>query len=224
MVDRPRLTGVSNYGLFDRLWVGILDLAGVWWLIRRRRRVAAWCDGDRAMMLIALSHDLGDYLYDVFVARFDFWLAFGIVAQVLFTARFIVQWIASERAGRSVMPLAFWIFSMAGGLLTLVYGLVRREPVIIMGQALAVFIYVRNLMLIFARSARESGVSRRSPLAPLDRAGDSDLASLAQQPREAGIEIGLEVVDVLEADLEAQRRAARVPCASRCGRRRSRTG
>ena len=57
-------------------------------------------------MLLAYYHGLADYLYDVFVARFDFWLAFGIVAQLLFTARFIVQWIASERAGRSVMPMA----------------------------------------------------------------------------------------------------------------------
>lgn len=105
-------------------------------------------------MLIQLSRDLGDYLYDVFVARFDLWLVFGIVAQVLFAMRFVVQWIASERAGRSVMPVAFWFFSMAGGLLTLVYGIVRREPVIILGQVLSVFIYVRNLRLIL-RERRE---------------------------------------------------------------------
>jgi lipid-A-disaccharide synthase-like uncharacterized protein len=108
-------------------------------------------------MLIAFSHGLADYLYDVFVARFDFWLAFGIVAQLLFTARFVVQWVASERAGKSVMPLAFWFFSMAGGLMTLVYGLVRREPIIIMGQILAVFIYVRNLMLIFKTRFKDRG-------------------------------------------------------------------
>lgn len=102
-------------------------------------------------MLVAFSDSILNYLYDVFVAKFDFWLAFGIVAQLLFTARFIVQWIASEKAGQSVMPLAFWFFSMAGGLMTLVYGLVKREPIIIMGQALAVFIYIRNLMLIFKK-------------------------------------------------------------------------
>ena len=99
-------------------------------------------------MLVAFSQGLVDYLYDVFVARFDFWLAFGIVAQLLFTARFIVQWLASEKAGRSVMPMAFWFLSMAGGTMTLVYGIVRREPIIIMGQALAVGIYVRNIALI----------------------------------------------------------------------------
>ncbi|MGL4324270.1 MAG: lipid-A-disaccharide synthase N-terminal domain-containing protein [Beijerinckiaceae bacterium] len=102
-------------------------------------------------MLVAFSDSILNYLYDVFVAKFDFWLAFGIVAQLLFTARFIVQWLASEKAGASVMPLAFWFFSMAGGLMTLVYGIVKREPVIIMGQAFAVFIYIRNLMLIFKK-------------------------------------------------------------------------
>jgi lipid-A-disaccharide synthase-like uncharacterized protein len=107
-------------------------------------------------MLLAYYHGLVDYLYDVFVARFDFWLAFGIVAQLLFTARFIVQWIASERAGKSVMPMAFWIFSISGGMMTLIYGLVRREPIIIMGQALAVGIYLRNVMLIIKERGKRT--------------------------------------------------------------------
>ena len=100
-------------------------------------------------MLFSLPQDILNYVYDVFVAKFDFWLAFGIVAQLVFTGRFLVQWIASERAGRSVIPVAFWVLSMIGGMMTLVYGVQKREPVIIMGQVLAVFIYVRNLMLIF---------------------------------------------------------------------------
>ncbi len=101
--------------------------------------------------MLAFSHGLIDYFYDVFVTRFDVWLAFGVVAQLLFTARFVVQWLASERAGRSVIPVAFWILSIVGGGMTLIYGLVRREPIIIMGQILAVAIYVRNLMLIFRK-------------------------------------------------------------------------
>ena len=103
-------------------------------------------------MLFNLPQNILDYVYDVFIARFDFWLAFGIVAQLVFTGRFLVQWIASERAGRSVVPLAFWVLSMIGGMMTLVYGIQKREPVIIMGQVLAVFIYIRNLMLIFRRT------------------------------------------------------------------------
>lgn len=100
-------------------------------------------------MLFSLPQDILNYVYDVFVAKFDFWLAFGIIAQLVFTGRFLVQWIASERAGRSVIPVAFWVLSMIGGMMTLVYGVQKREPVIIMGQVLAVVIYVRNLMLIF---------------------------------------------------------------------------
>jgi lipid-A-disaccharide synthase-like uncharacterized protein len=107
-------------------------------------------------MLIQYGQDLGNYLYNVFVAKFDFWLAFGLAAQLLFAARFLVQWISSERAGKSVVPMAFWLFSIGGGLLTLVYGVVKREPVIILGQAMSTVIYVRNIMLILKNRARES--------------------------------------------------------------------
>src|SRR5260221_9349819 len=106
-------------------------------------------------MLIQYGQALGNYFYDVFVAKFDFWLAFGLIAQLLFTARFLVQWISSERAGQSVVPMAFWFFSMGGGLMTLVYGIAKREPVIILGQALATIIYVRNIVLI-ARNRRQA--------------------------------------------------------------------
>lgn len=107
-------------------------------------------------MIFSLSNYVGDYIYDVFVTRFDFWLAFGIVAQLVFTARFLVQWIASERAGQSVMPVAFWMLSIIGGMMTLAYGIQRREAVIIMGQLLAVFIYVRNIMLIVKNRRKAS--------------------------------------------------------------------
>ncbi|MFA5027987.1 MAG: lipid-A-disaccharide synthase N-terminal domain-containing protein [Candidatus Methylomirabilota bacterium] len=107
------------------------------------------------MSALRLAQDFGAYLYDVFWTHLDGLVIFGIAAQFLFAARFIVQWLASERAGRSVMPLAFWFFSVAGGFLTLVYGLLRREPVIILGQALSVFIYIRNLVLIFRERRRQ---------------------------------------------------------------------
>ena len=104
-------------------------------------------------MTYSLPHDIGVYLYDVFVTRFDFWVAFGICAQMFFAGRFLVQWIASEREGRSVIPVAFWILSILGGGMTLVYGLVRHDAIIILGQVLSNVIYVRNLMLI-ARTKR----------------------------------------------------------------------
>ncbi|GJE55899.1 MULTISPECIES: lipid-A-disaccharide synthase N-terminal domain-containing protein [Methylobacterium] len=108
-------------------------------------------------MLIQLAEDLPAYFYDVFVTRFDFWLVFGILAQLVFGSRFILQWIASEREGRSVMPLSFWFLSIVGGLMTLVYGFVRKEPVIIIGQGLSTGIYVRNLALIFRERRRRLG-------------------------------------------------------------------
>jgi lipid-A-disaccharide synthase-like uncharacterized protein len=114
------------------------------------------CRNRGAVMLIQFGQALNNYLYEVFVAKFDFWLAFGLVAQLFFTARFLVQWISSERAGQSVVPMAFWFFSMGGGLMTLVYGVVKREPIIILGQAMATVIYVRNIMLIMKNHAKGS--------------------------------------------------------------------
>ena len=88
------------------------------------------------------------YLHDVFIIKFDGWVILGFVAQAFFTMRFVVQWIASERAGRSVIPLAFWLFSIGGGLLLLVYALYRKDPVFIAGQAFGVFVYLRNLYFV----------------------------------------------------------------------------
>jgi lipid-A-disaccharide synthase-like uncharacterized protein len=99
-------------------------------------------------LLVDLSRAVGGYLRDVFVISLDWWVVMGLIAQGLFTMRFVVQWIASERAGRSVIPLAFWIFSIAGGLLLLVYALYRKDPVFIAGQAFGVFVYLRNLFFV----------------------------------------------------------------------------
>jgi lipid-A-disaccharide synthase-like uncharacterized protein len=77
------------------------------------------------------------------------WLTIGFVGQALFSMRFIVQWIKSERMKRSVVPLAFWYFSLAGGAALFVYALHRNDPVFILGQGLGIFIYLRNLWLIY---------------------------------------------------------------------------
>jgi lipid-A-disaccharide synthase-like uncharacterized protein len=106
-------------------------------------------------MLVELSHAVGNYLWDVFVIKLDWWVLLGFAAQALFTARFLVQWIASERAGRSVIPVAFWFFSIGGGLLLLVYALYRKDPVFIAGQAFGVFVYLRNLY--FVRREQQAG-------------------------------------------------------------------
>ena len=76
------------------------------------------------------------------------WVVFVLAGQLMFTGRFLVQWIASEKARRSVMPIAFWYFSIGGGLILLSYAIHRADPVFILGQSLGVFIYSRNLWLI----------------------------------------------------------------------------
>ena len=76
------------------------------------------------------------------------WIAFGLGGQLLFMARFLVQWIASERARRSVIPEAFWWLSIAGAAILLAYALWRRDPVFVLGQAFGFFVYARNLWLI----------------------------------------------------------------------------
>ena len=77
------------------------------------------------------------------------WLTLGFVGQLLFTMRFVVQWIKSERLKRSVVPLAFWYFSLAGGATLFAYALHRGDPVFIVGQGMGIFIYLRNLWLIY---------------------------------------------------------------------------
>lgn len=76
------------------------------------------------------------------------WICVGFLGQALFTSRFLVQWIASERKGESVLPISFWYLSLAGGTILLVYAISRIDPVIILGQALGVVVYFRNLVLI----------------------------------------------------------------------------
>jgi lipid-A-disaccharide synthase-like uncharacterized protein len=76
------------------------------------------------------------------------WLAIGLLGQALFSARFFVQWIASERRRRSVVPRAFWYFSMGGGITLLAYAIYRRDPVFIIGQGAGLFVYARNLWFI----------------------------------------------------------------------------
>ncbi|MFN0138267.1 MAG: lipid-A-disaccharide synthase N-terminal domain-containing protein [Phycisphaerae bacterium] len=79
---------------------------------------------------------------------------FGLLGQVVFMLRFVVQWFQSERAGRSVVPVAFWYLSIVGGGMLLVYGIIDVDPVIILGQSLGMAIYIRNLVLIHREKNR----------------------------------------------------------------------
>ena len=76
------------------------------------------------------------------------WIMIGFVGQALFFGRFFVQWLASEKAQKSVIPHAFWYFSVAGGLTLFLYALYRQDPVFILGQSTGLLIYARNLYFI----------------------------------------------------------------------------
>jgi lipid-A-disaccharide synthase-like uncharacterized protein len=84
------------------------------------------------------------------------WQLVGFLGQGVFTARFLVQWIASEKKGASVVPIAFWWLSIAGGLSLLAYAIYRNDPVFIVGQGMGMVVYVRNLMLA-SRGRRGGG-------------------------------------------------------------------
>ena len=77
------------------------------------------------------------------------WIGIGLFGQILFSCRFILQWIASEKLKKSVIPLAFWYFSIAGSLTLLAHAIYRTDPVFILGQSVGLVIYMRNLILIY---------------------------------------------------------------------------
>lgn len=90
------------------------------------------------------------------------WIIFGFVFQGCFMARFMVQWIASERAKRSVVPTSFWFISIIGAAGLLVYAIHREDPVFALGQSTGFIIYVRNLVLI----KRSEKAASKGPLEP----------------------------------------------------------
>ncbi len=92
-----------------------------------------------------------------FWARPDaWWIVIGFIGQLLFTMRFLVQWLASERAGKSVIPDLFWLFSIGGGSVLLAYAIYRRDPVFILGQGLGLFIYFRNVHFVLRDRMKKS--------------------------------------------------------------------
>jgi lipid-A-disaccharide synthase-like uncharacterized protein len=84
------------------------------------------------------------------------WLAIGFLGQFLFASRFLIQWFKSELVGRSVIPVAFWYFSLGGGVVLLAYAVHKMDPVFITGQGMGLFVYVRNLYLIFRERRNDS--------------------------------------------------------------------
>ncbi|NBT66021.1 MAG: hypothetical protein EBT32_11700 [Betaproteobacteria bacterium] len=90
------------------------------------------------------------------VSSQTFWIAIGFAGQALFSARFLIQWIASERAKKSVVPKLFWYFSLAGGATLFAYAVWREDPVFMVGQAFGLIVYIRNLW----RCAASGGIAQ----------------------------------------------------------------
>ncbi len=97
------------------------------------------------------------------------WQIIGFVGQGVFTARFLVQWVASEKKRDSVVPVAFWWLSLVGGLNLLIYAIHREDPVFIVGQSMGMVVYVRNLMLVSRRKRRVRAASDASMTGAIPR-------------------------------------------------------
>jgi lipid-A-disaccharide synthase-like uncharacterized protein len=95
------------------------------------------------------------------------WLAVGFLAQLMFSMRFIVQWIASERARRSIVPETFWYFSMVGGAMLFAYAIYRLDPVFMLGQGMGLVIYGRNIYFIRAHRKSEAQATATAPAPPV---------------------------------------------------------
>lgn len=108
---------------------------------------------------------------------FDWLGLFGLAGQATFMMRFMVQWLASERRGRSYVPIAFWYLSVIGGLMLFAYASMRHDPVIMLGQALGIAIYVRNLVLIHRRRYR---YRKRRAMDKSDTAEDSEQEAMTE--------------------------------------------
>ncbi|MFA7276896.1 MAG: lipid-A-disaccharide synthase N-terminal domain-containing protein [Pseudobdellovibrionaceae bacterium] len=103
------------------------------------------------------------------------WLAIGFLGQAFFSARFLVQWLASEKVKKSIVPNMFWWFSLGGGTVLLVYAIHRADPVFIVGQAAGLIIYFRNIYLIYKKN-------HPAPEAPETKEGASSSPSPNTQP------------------------------------------
>ncbi|WP_191236779.1 lipid-A-disaccharide synthase N-terminal domain-containing protein [Cobetia marina] len=151
------------------------------------------------------------------------WVAIGFGGQALFSARFIIQWLASEKARRSIVPRAFWWFSLAGGMTLLAYAIHRQDPVFIAGQGAGLLIYLRNLSLIKRdRASRQQAASddassvekptasskAREPEGSLLAAGDSRLRAEHARLAEENARLTHEV-----ARLEARSARHKASCA-----------
>ncbi|RXG27302.1 lipid-A-disaccharide synthase N-terminal domain-containing protein [Leeuwenhoekiella palythoae] len=129
------------------LYIRNLQLQGQW---VKTPKILRWFLLIFPVLLVIYGYNNGDYDVDKLFKNEDIplWLLIlGSIAQVIFTLRFIYQWIYSERKKKSSLPLGFWLLSLIGGLLILTYAILRKDPVLFVGHLMGVFIYFRNMRL-----------------------------------------------------------------------------
>ena len=157
VTHRPRAQGKSHYHFGNRSIRVVVDLLGVAWLLRRpvRFEVAPVFQEVAAGLKSASGPTTEvERWRGGGMTSLAQWQIVGFVGQGVFTARFLVQWVASEKKRDSVVPVAFWWLSLIGGLNLLVYAIHRADPVFIVGQSMGMVVYVRNLMLVSKRKRR----------------------------------------------------------------------
>ena len=107
------------------------------------------------MELYSIFNFVTDFFHDLSIRypkfQLDFWVIFGFIGQAMFSMRFIIQWIASERRKESVIPVSFWYFSLGGGLILLIYAIRQMDPVFIAAYLLNPIIYFRNLYFVYKK-------------------------------------------------------------------------
>lgn len=137
------------------------------------------------------------------------WYLVGFAGQFFFMMRFVVQWISSERQRRSIIPVAFWFFSIGGGSILLIYAISQADPVFIAGQSLGLLIYARNLWFIFGR--------RRQELDAPDMAAVDRLMSRLNRDIEGSrdLRINLEEIEATLAELQGHVSRAKQPGGAR---------
>ncbi|MBU1076458.1 MAG: lipid-A-disaccharide synthase N-terminal domain-containing protein [Spirochaetes bacterium] len=89
--------------------------------------------------------------------NWNWWIILGFTAQALFSTRFLIQWIVTEKKKKSHIPVSFWYFSLFGGILLLIYSIHKKDPVFILGQSTGVIIYARNLYFIYTHKKTPKG-------------------------------------------------------------------
>lgn len=112
------------------------------------------------------------------------WLLIGFTAQLMFSMRFIIQWIASEKARRSIVPETFWYFSFFGGLMLFAYAIYRVDPVFIMGQGTGLLIYARNIYFIWSDKKNAREMSEQPAAAPDQGTPSAMAAAISRAPAE----------------------------------------